>query len=55
MLVTGTRLAEEGLLSADEQTALATQTQEAVDEAAVKAAEAPFVTLEEAGSYVYAD
>jgi TPP-dependent pyruvate/acetoin dehydrogenase alpha subunit len=55
LLVTGTQLAQAGLLSAQEQAALAAETQEAVDAAAVAAAEAPFLSLEEAGSYVYAD
>jgi TPP-dependent pyruvate/acetoin dehydrogenase alpha subunit len=55
LLVTGTQLAQAGLLSAQEQAALAAETQEAVDAAAVAAAEAPFLSLEEAASYVYAD
>ena len=55
LLVLAARLTDAGLLSEDEQAALATETQDTV-EAAVKAAEAaPYLTLEEARSYVYAD
>lgn len=55
LLVLGSRLAEAGLLGAEEQAALEAATQEIVDAAAARAAEAPYLTLEEARRYVYAD
>jgi pyruvate dehydrogenase E1 component alpha subunit len=55
LLVLGARLAEEGLLAEDAQAALANETEAAVDAAAERAAEAPYLTLEEAAGYVYAD
>ena len=51
----GVRLAEGRILSADEQTALQDQAQKDIDAAAVRAAAAPTLTLEETAAYVYAD
>jgi TPP-dependent pyruvate/acetoin dehydrogenase alpha subunit len=53
--VLGRRLGHEGLLSAPEQDAMKTEA-EADVAAAIEAAEvAPYLTLEEAASHVYAD
>jgi TPP-dependent pyruvate/acetoin dehydrogenase alpha subunit len=54
ILVLGARLAEEGLLSVDAQEALRVETEANIEAAAERAAAAPFVTIEEADSYVYA-
>lgn len=54
ILVLGARLAEAGLLDAEGQAALAERTRAAVDEAAERAAAAPYLTLEEARAHVYA-
>jgi acetoin:2,6-dichlorophenolindophenol oxidoreductase subunit alpha len=53
--ILGDRLASEGVLSADQQTTIRDQTQAEIDASANRAAEAPFPTLEETRSYVYAD
>jgi pyruvate dehydrogenase E1 component alpha subunit len=53
--ILGARLAEEGLLSAEEQEAIRTQTQADTDAAAERAALAPTLSLEETRQYVYAD
>jgi TPP-dependent pyruvate/acetoin dehydrogenase alpha subunit len=51
----GDRLIEEGLLSAEDQAAMTAEA-EAEVAAAIEAAEAaPYLTLEEAASHVYAD
>jgi TPP-dependent pyruvate/acetoin dehydrogenase alpha subunit len=47
------RLASDGVLSEDEQTALREQAQQNVDAAAERAREAPIPTIEEIRSYVY--
>jgi pyruvate dehydrogenase E1 component alpha subunit len=52
--ILGRRLAEEGLLSADDQAAIRSETQAAIDAAADRAAAAPYPTLEETERYVYA-
>jgi pyruvate dehydrogenase E1 component alpha subunit len=52
--ILGRRLAEEGLLSADDQATIRTETQAAIDAAADRAAAAPYPTLEETERYVYA-
>ncbi|MFV2062044.1 MAG: thiamine pyrophosphate-dependent dehydrogenase E1 component subunit alpha [Chloroflexota bacterium] len=54
LLVLGKRLADDGALDADAQAALREQTQSDIDAAAERAAESPYLTLEEAGKYVYA-
>jgi pyruvate dehydrogenase E1 component alpha subunit len=54
ILVLGGRLAEAGLLSADEQLALAKQIAADIEAAAERAAAAPYLTLEEARAHVYA-
>jgi pyruvate dehydrogenase E1 component alpha subunit len=54
ILVLGGRLAEAGLLSADEQSALAKQIAADIEAAAERAAAAPYLTLEEARAHVYA-
>jgi pyruvate dehydrogenase E1 component alpha subunit len=51
----GARLEEEGSLDGAAQAALREELQTDIDAAAERAAEAPYLTLEEAGSYVYAD
>jgi TPP-dependent pyruvate/acetoin dehydrogenase alpha subunit len=53
--ILGARLAADGILSADDQAAIKLQTQADVDAAAERAAAAPYPTLEETRSYVYAD
>lgn len=53
--ILGARLAEADLLSAEAQAALAADIEEAVVAAHTRAAEAPYLSLEEASSYVYAD
>jgi TPP-dependent pyruvate/acetoin dehydrogenase alpha subunit len=53
--ILGARLAEEGVLSADDQEAIRVQTQADIDAAAERAAQAPVLTLEETRQYVYAD
>lgn len=50
----GAALAEEGALSLSDQTEIRETTQRRVDEAAARAAEAEFPTLEESAAYVYA-
>jgi pyruvate dehydrogenase E1 component alpha subunit len=55
VLLFGARLEEEGSLDAAAQAALREELQADIDAAAERAAEAPYLTLEEAGSYVYAD
>jgi pyruvate dehydrogenase E1 component alpha subunit len=52
--VLGQKLADEGALSADEQEALRAEVQQQVDETADRATQAPFPTIEEVRSYVYA-
>ncbi len=55
LLVLGGRLAGEGLITAAQQAAMTSEAEADVD-AAISAAEAaPYLTLEEAASYVYAD
>ena len=54
LLVFGRRLAEEGVLTEDAQAAIQAETQTEIDAAAERAAAAPYLTLEEAGDYVYA-
>jgi pyruvate dehydrogenase E1 component alpha subunit len=53
--ILGDRLATAGLLSPAEQEQVREQTQADIDAAAARAGEAPFPTLEETRSYVYAD
>jgi acetoin:2,6-dichlorophenolindophenol oxidoreductase subunit alpha len=55
IVILGERLAREGLLSEDAQTALREEVQAEVDAAAERASGAPILTLEEARTYVYAD
>jgi len=55
LLVFGARLIDEGLMTAEAQTALVEQTDAEVDAATERAEAAPHLTLEEAASYVYAD
>ena len=55
LVILGRRLVDEGLLTPDEQAALAAQAEADVDAAIARAEAAPYLTLEEAGSYVYAD
>jgi pyruvate dehydrogenase E1 component alpha subunit len=50
----GARLAEEGILSADQQGAMRTELQAQIDAAAERASAAPYPTLEETRRYVYA-
>jgi acetoin:2,6-dichlorophenolindophenol oxidoreductase subunit alpha len=51
----GDKLAAQGVLDADGQARLRAETQAKIDAAAERAAAAPYLTLEEARSYVYAD
>jgi TPP-dependent pyruvate/acetoin dehydrogenase alpha subunit len=51
----GKELADEGVLSEDDQRALREEVQAEVDAAAERAAEAPVLTLEETKAYVYAN
>jgi pyruvate dehydrogenase E1 component alpha subunit len=53
--ILGASLARDGILSSDEQTHIWVQAQADVDEAADKATQADFPTLEETRPYVYAD
>ena len=53
--ILGTRLSAEGVLSSAWQAAIREATQADVDSAAVRAAAAPYPTLEETRRYVYAD
>jgi TPP-dependent pyruvate/acetoin dehydrogenase alpha subunit len=53
--ILGARLAEAGILSADEQAALRAEIVAEVDAAGQRATDAPYPTLEETRSYVYAD
>ncbi|MBA4170901.1 MAG: thiamine pyrophosphate-dependent dehydrogenase E1 component subunit alpha [Chloroflexi bacterium] len=53
--ILGARLAEESVLSEDDQKAAWDDIQSQIDAAADRAAEAPFPTLEETHRYVYAD
>jgi len=53
--ILGARLAEAGILSADEQAALRAEIVADVDAAGQRATDAPYPTLEETRSYVYAD
>ena len=55
LLVLGRRLAESGELSEGAQAALRDEVQSDIDAAAERAAAAPYLTLEEARDYVYAD
>ena len=55
LLVLGRRLLDEGLMTADEQTVMVDQLGAEIDVAAEGAEAAPYLTLEEAGRYVYAD
>lgn len=50
----GARLAEKGILSADQQVALRAELQAQIDGAAERASAAPYPTLEETRRYVYA-
>lgn len=52
--ILGAKLAEEGVLSSDDQAAIRAETQAAIDAAADRAAAAPYPTLEETERYVYA-
>ncbi len=54
LLVLGKRLAAEGALTEDAQKALRDEVQTDIDVAAERAANAPYLTLEEARDYVYA-
>ena len=51
----GAKLAAEGILSAEHQAAIKEDIQQQIDRAAERAAQAPYPTLEETRSYVYAD
>jgi TPP-dependent pyruvate/acetoin dehydrogenase alpha subunit len=53
--ILGARLASDGILSADDQARIKRELQDEVDAAADRAAAAPYPTLEETRSYVYAD
>jgi TPP-dependent pyruvate/acetoin dehydrogenase alpha subunit len=53
--ILGTRLVAEGVMSNAQQAAIRASTQADVDTAAVRAAAAPYPTLEETRPYVYAD
>jgi pyruvate dehydrogenase E1 component alpha subunit len=53
--ILGARLAEAGILSADEQATLRAEIVAEVDAAGKRANDAPYPTLEETRSYVYAD
>ena len=53
--ILGARLAEAGILSADEQATLRAEIVAEVDAAGQRANDAPYPTLEETRSYVYAD
>ena len=53
--ILGARLAEAGILSGPAQTELRAETQRMIDEAAARAAQAPFPTFAEVRGYVYAD
>ena len=55
LLVLGQRLIDEGLMTAADQAAMSQQHDAEVDAAIARAEAAPYLTLEEAGSYVYAD
>jgi pyruvate dehydrogenase E1 component alpha subunit len=55
LLVLGQRLLDEGLTTTANQVALATVVDAEVDAAIARAEAAPYLTLEEAGRYVYAD
>jgi pyruvate dehydrogenase E1 component alpha subunit len=55
LLVLGRRILEEGLMSEGDQAALAQAADTEIDAAIVAAEAAPFLTLEEAASHVYAD
>ena len=54
ILILGERLAAEGIVSTDDQAAIRSETQAAIDAAADRAAAAPYPTLEETERYVYA-
>ena len=53
--ILGGRLDADGILSSDDQARIKRETQEEIDAAAAQAAAAPYPTLEETRSYVYAD
>ena len=53
--ILGARLADDGILGVDDQARLKQEIQGEVDDAAAQAAAAPYPTLEETRSYVYAD
>lgn len=55
LLVLGRRLLDEGLMTTDEQTAMAEEADAEVDAAIERAEAAPHLTLEEVGAHVYAD
>jgi len=54
ILLLGAKLADEGVLSPEQQDAIRTETQGEIDAAADRAAQSPYPTLEETRSYVYA-
>lgn len=55
LLVLGRRLIDEGLMTADDQAAVASDVKAQIEAAIEQAESAPYLTLEEAGSHVYAD
>ena len=55
LLVLGGRLIDQGRMTADEQTAMAAEVESKVEAAIEQAEAAPYLTIEEAGRYVYAD
>jgi TPP-dependent pyruvate/acetoin dehydrogenase alpha subunit len=55
LLVLGRRLIDEGLMTADDQAAVASEVEAQIEAAIEQAESAPYLTLEEAGSHVYAD
>jgi pyruvate dehydrogenase E1 component alpha subunit len=55
LVLFGALLARDGVLAADAQSAIRAEMQILVDDAAARAAEAPFPTLEETRVYVYAN
>ncbi|MGD8685031.1 MAG: thiamine pyrophosphate-dependent dehydrogenase E1 component subunit alpha [Chloroflexota bacterium] len=55
LLVLGRRLTDQGLMTAEEQAAVAGDAEAEVEAAVERAEAAPFLTLEEARSHVYAD
>jgi len=55
LLLLGRRLVDEGSMTADEQAAAAKEIEAQVEAAVEHAEAAPYLSIEEAGSYVYAD